>query len=537
MILKKLAKYLTIIIIYILFLFLLSAFSVSKASVEFTYNDVSYSPVLPENFSSFVISYCNDGKFWLNGINNDNVVSALYGLHSVGHYIRFLDSSGSALSVEKRYYSTDCQNWTLRDTGTDGLVRNSLTSICYSNIDIYDVDGNLYYSGEPKFKNPYILNSAEDLASGSFDDVLIESGDFDLNEGDLYLHTLSPSYNNPSINAYYFTDKVFRLSAHNIYYKEYNYKNDIYISYFSISIGDLGIDFKNGNTYYFILNDSSSNLGGAYDTDSPTFSSSYDCRRFTISGLTADDIEYNRHNENIFAINNQTLSIQTQTNAINNQTSVIQGQTSAINNQTTKIEEQTNKIEEQTTVNRGIWGTLQSVLNFINPFSEDFFVYKLIDLLVNALKSLFVPSDGFFNNWLSDLNTYFGDVFGILYYPFEILIDFLTRIGNIQSTEPIINIPRFELNFMGYSAVLFDSFSYNFNDLLTTDTFKNIHTIYLSVVDIILWLSVVYLASKCLQSIFGGMSDVVIDDSLEGERSYQAYSRYENNKKRYKNEH
>lgn len=126
--------------------------------------------------------------------------------------------------------------------------------------------------------------------------------------------------------------------------------------------------------------------------------------------------------------------------------------------------------------------------------------------MLNALKSLFIPSEDFFTNWLDDLNSYFGDTFGILYYPFELLIDFLNRISTISdSGTAILSIPSFNIDFMGYHATLFNSFTFDFNSILTNDTYKNIHTIYLTVVDIILWLGVVYLAAKCLQTVLGGM--------------------------------
>lgn len=70
-------------------------------------------------------------------------------------------------------------------------------------------------------------------------------------------------------------------------------------------------------------------------------------------------------------------------------------QTDAINNQTQKIEEQTEAIKEQTEVNKSIWETLKEVLSYINPFSENFFVYKLIELLIEMLKSLFIPEERF----------------------------------------------------------------------------------------------------------------------------------------------
>ena len=63
---------------------------------------------------------------------------------------------------------------------------------------------------------------------------------------------------------------------------------------------------------------------------------------------------------------------------------------------------------------KGIFATLKEVLSYINPFSENFFVYKLIDLLVNALKSLFIPRDDFFNTYFEELKTWFSDRLGFL---------------------------------------------------------------------------------------------------------------------------
>ena len=154
------------------------------------------------------------------------------------------------------------------------------------------------------------------------------------------------------------------------------------------------------------------------------------------------------------------------------------------------INDQTDAIKENTEVNKNIF---QEILELPS---------KIIELLLDALKSLFIPRDGFFNDWLDDLNHYFGDAFGILYYPFELLIDFLNRVGRIDETSTaIINVPRFDIDFLGYQATLFQGYTFDFNSILVNETYKNIHIIYLTVVDIILWLSVVYLAAKCIHSI------------------------------------
>jgi len=52
---------------------------------------------------------------------------------------------------------------------------------------------------------------------------------------------------------------------------------------------------------------------------------------------------------------------------------------------------------------------VKTIVDYLNPFSENFFVYKLISLLGDLLKWLFVPSDDYFENiketLLSDLQT------------------------------------------------------------------------------------------------------------------------------------
>lgn len=130
---------------------------------------------------------------------------------------------------------------------------------------------------------------------------------------------------------------------------------------------------------------------------------------------------------------------------------------------------------------------------------------------------------------------------GILYYPFELLIDFLNRISTIKDTgTAIINVPEFSLDIMGYHATVINAYSFDLNSILVDDTYKNIHTIYLTVVDIILWLGVVTLAGKTMNSIIGGVGQAVGDDIYENgedERSYERYSQYQANKQRYKREH
>ena len=196
-----------------------------------------------------------------------------------------------------------------------------------------------------------------------------------------------------------------------------------------------------------------------------------------------------------------------------------------------------NAINEQNETNKGIFETIKSIVNFLNPLSEDFFVYKLISLLLDMLKSLFIPSENFFSNYIDELNQQFSNTFGILYYPIDLLVDFFNRVGSIDESSAVIKVPQFNISFMGYQATVIQEYNFDFNILLTNDTLKKLHDMYLVFVDILLWLGVVYLASNCIKTIVGGMTSEVVDANVSEEKSYQRYEQYQSNKKRYKKEH
>lgn len=211
-----------------------------------------------------------------------------------------------------------------------------------------------------------------------------------------------------------------------------------------------------------------------------------------------------------------------------------------INSNTDKIIESNNKtqeaIKEQTQVSKNIFEKIGEMLSYINPFSENFFVYKLIELLLEMLKSLFIPSNNFFNDWLADMNDYFSDRFGILYYPIDLIIDFLTRVVNISSSigdNCVLTIPDFKL----FDTVLLRSFTFDFNTIIENETFKNIYNIYLVVMDVILSLMLINFAKNTFAEVFGGrFTEEVIGDVTSGERSYNNYVRHQENKQRYKRE-
>lgn len=161
-------------------------------------------------------------------------------------------------------------------------------------------------------------------------------------------------------------------------------------------------------------------------------------------------------------------------------------------------------IEEQNKTNKSIWETLKEVLSYINPFSENFFVYKLIELLIDAIKSLFLPSEDFITNWVTDMNDWLNDRLGFLYYPIDLVINFLERIGSLSdSGTAVIRWNDFE--FMG--ATIIPAYSFDFYDLLDNETFQNVHSFYLICVDVILYVFLIILAKNTFTDVFGGQYD------------------------------
>ena len=51
---------------------------------------------------------------------------------------------------------------------------------------------------------------------------------------------------------------------------------------------------------------------------------------------------------------------------------------------------------------------ITQILNYINPFSENFFVYKLIELLGDLLEFLFVPSENVINGLVDSVTSKFS---------------------------------------------------------------------------------------------------------------------------------
>lgn len=81
--------------------------------------------------------------------------------------------------------------------------------------------------------------------------------------------------------------------------------------------------------------------------------------------------------------------------------------------------EKGNKLQEE--ANKTSKGILGKISDFFGSFFEN---------IINALKSLFIPEDGYFSDFFNRLNDLFSEKLGFLYAPIDLFVSFLNAIQN-----------------------------------------------------------------------------------------------------------
>lgn len=95
---------------------------------------------------------------------------------------------------------------------------------------------------------------------------------------------------------------------------------------------------------------------------------------------------------------------------------------------------------------------------------------------------------------------FFKERFGFLIYPFDLTINTLKRIASINYSEPKFNIP--DIYEPTTNKKLISAVTFNFNDYLENNTFKNVHNVYLIIVDAAIIFGLLNLAWKKITGVF-----------------------------------
>lgn len=115
--------------------------------------------------------------------------------------------------------------------------------------------------------------------------------------------------------------------------------------------------------------------------------------------------------------------------------------------------------------------------------------------ILGGIFGLFVPDGTFFKNYFSELSNFFSDRLGIIYFPFEFIIDFFNRVLSIDFSEPIMVLGPYTLP-LNDDFELVPQITFDFNSYLEEPHLKSIHDVYLVIMDGLLIFGYIQLLRK-----------------------------------------
>ncbi len=139
---------------------------------------------------------------------------------------------------------------------------------------------------------------------------------------------------------------------------------------------------------------------------------------------------------------------------------------------------------------------LGSILKAIQDLWE--WLKTLPELFKIMLASLFIPATGFFTNYFTKFKTFLSDRFGLLFYPFSLLLDLANRYLYMSSTENLIIQMRtpFSIPLKGQNYVIIPAFRFDFAELYSKNGFKEVRELILIITDCIITLGLVNLLQR-----------------------------------------
>lgn len=113
-------------------------------------------------------------------------------------------------------------------------------------------------------------------------------------------------------------------------------------------------------------------------------------------------------------------------------------QNNTLQSQNNQLQQESNDIQKQQhETSKGIFATIK---DFFGGFFGN---------LVDSIVSIFVPSGEEMSDLFNELNQFFSDTFGFLYYPFDFLVRMFQALSS-PGTQPALSLPGFSI--MGYEV-------------------------------------------------------------------------------------
>ena len=112
---------------------------------------------------------------------------------------------------------------------------------------------------------------------------------------------------------------------------------------------------------------------------------------------------------------NEGNQLQEEANEIAQKGNELQEEENKLQEESNKLQEEENKLQEES--NKIQQGIFDKIAEFFGSFFEN---------IINALKSLFIPEDGYFEDFFSRLNDFFSEKLGVLYVPIDIFVELMS---------------------------------------------------------------------------------------------------------------
>lgn len=134
-------------------------------------------------------------------------------------------------------------------------------------------------------------------------------------------------------------------------------------------------------------------------------------------------------------------------------------------------------------------------------------ILSLPGMILDGIKNFFIPGEDFFSKYFTELNNWFSDKLGILYYPFEFIINFLTKIKDSNFGEPVIEIPDLYIPLFEENGPILKATTFNFNEFIgQNEKLMYIYNTYLICADGLIIFGLIRLISKKYEEVFNNGS-------------------------------
>ena len=128
-------------------------------------------------------------------------------------------------------------------------------------------------------------------------------------------------------------------------------------------------------------------------------------------------------------------------------------------------------------------------------------VSNLISGIMDILMDVFCPSLEYIQGFINDIDDFLVEHLGFLYYPFHVIVEILNSILEFNPTAtPSITLPSLVVPVGEERYTLWEDTAYTF-DIINTEPFKTVHTLYLAAVDCSLAFGLIMLFRKKLDEV------------------------------------